>query len=294
MLLLVPADPLRPRRPDEHFASEARAAREAGLTVAVVDHDALLRGAEPERAVPALPAGATAVYRGWMLPSHRYAALARVLAERGVSVRTSAEQYRRAHELPGWYPALAPVTPRSVWTIGSDRTDFDHALRSLGAGPAVVRDYVKSMKHHWDEATFIPDVADADGAWRIAARLRELRDDDFVGGFVLREFESFTSAEARTWWVEGRCVLVGAHPDTPGAPPADGFDLDWLTPFVTALALPFVTVDLVLRDDGAWRVVELGDGQVSDRPPGLPPEEFIAALIRGDRERSAAAATPRP
>ncbi|TYC05139.1 hypothetical protein FXF53_05885 [Micromonospora sp. WP24] len=294
MLLLVPADPLRPRRPDEHFASEARAAREAGLTVAVVDHDALLRGVEPERAVPALPAGETAVYRGWMLPSHRYAALARVLAERGVTLRTSAEQYRRAHELPGWYPALAPVTPRSVWTTGSDRTDFDHALRSLGAGPAVVRDYVKSMKHHWDEATFIPDVADADGAWRIAARLRELRDDDFVGGFVLREFESFTSAEARTWWVEGRCVLVGAHPDTPGAPPPDGFDLDWLTPFVTALALPFVTVDLVLRDDGAWRVVELGDGQVSDRPPGLPPEEIIAALIRADRERSAEAATPRP
>jgi hypothetical protein len=30
----------------------------------------------------------------------------------------------------------------------------------LGQGPAVVRDYVKSMKHHWHEAAYIPDVAD--------------------------------------------------------------------------------------------------------------------------------------
>ncbi|WP_327011973.1 hypothetical protein OHA72_49170 [Dactylosporangium sp. NBC_01737] len=34
MMLLVPADPLRPRRPDEHFAAEADAARAAGLGVA--------------------------------------------------------------------------------------------------------------------------------------------------------------------------------------------------------------------------------------------------------------------
>ncbi|TDC39371.1 hypothetical protein E1211_04170 [Micromonospora sp. 15K316] len=281
MLLLVPADPLRPRRPDEHFAPEARAARDAGLTVAVVDHDALLRGAEPERAVPPLPAGETAVYRGWMLPGDRYAALARVLADRGVTPLTSAAQYRRAHELPGWYPALAPVTPRSVWTTGTDRTDFDRARRELGTGPAVVRDHVKSMKHHWDEATFIPDVSDADGAWRVASRLRELRDDDFVGGFVLREFESFTSAEARTWWVRGSCVLVGPHPDTPNAHPPEEFDPQWLAPLVTGMGLPFVTVDLALRDDGAWRVVELGDGQVSDRPSGLPPDEIITALTRG-------------
>ena len=30
--------------------------------------------------------------------------------------------------------------------------------------------------------------------------------------------------------------------------------------------MPFITVDLVRRSDGAWRVVEVGDGQVSDRP----------------------------
>ena len=132
VIFLVPADPLRPRRPDEHFASEAQAAREAGLAVAVVDHDALTRGDDAARAVSSLPAGDVAVYRGWMLRSERYAAFADALAEQGVTLRTSAEQYRRAHELPGWYPALAAVTPRSSWTVGVDRADFDRARLVLG------------------------------------------------------------------------------------------------------------------------------------------------------------------
>ncbi|WP_328422719.1 ATP-grasp domain-containing protein [Micromonospora sp. NBC_00389] len=81
-----------------------------------------------------------------------------------------------------------------------------------------MRDYVKSMKHYWDEAAFVADVGDGEAAWKVASRLRQLREDDFVGGFVLREFEPFTSAEVRTWWVDGRCVLIGPHPDTRSDP----------------------------------------------------------------------------
>lgn len=148
VMLLVPADALHPLRPDEHFAAEASAAREAGLDVALVDHDALTRPDCAQRAVARVPAGGEAVYRGWMLRAEQYGAFADALAERGVRLRTTAEQYRRAHELPGWYPALLDVTPRSVWTAGADRADFDRARVELGPGPAVLRDYVKSMKHY--------------------------------------------------------------------------------------------------------------------------------------------------
>ena len=62
-----------------------------------------------------------------------------------------------------------------------------------------MRDYVKSMKHYWDEAAFIPDLGDEAAAWKVASRLRELREGKFAGGFVLRRFEEFASAEVRTW-----------------------------------------------------------------------------------------------
>lgn len=278
MLLLVPADPLRPHRPDPHFAPEAAAARTAGVPVAVVDHDALARG-DADAALPRRPDPGEAVYRGWMLTADRYAGFAATLAARGVTLRTSAGQYRRAHELPGWYPVLAPVTPATTWTEGDDRAAFDRARAELGGGPAVLRDYCKSMKHHWDEAVFVPDLADGEAAWAVARRFRELREDDFVGGFVLRRFERFTSAEVRTWWLDGRCVLVGPHPDTPDRPPTADPDLTTVAPLVAALALPFVTVDLVLREDGVWRVVELGDGQVSDRPTTVDPAHLLDPLL---------------
>ncbi|MFI6227427.1 ATP-grasp domain-containing protein [Micromonospora echinospora] len=278
MLLLVPADPLRPHRPDQHFAPEATTAREAGVPVVAVDHDALSRG-DTDAALRRLTGEGEAVYRGWMLRAERYTAFAEALAARRVFLRTGSEQYRRAHELPGWYPALASVTPATTWTSGDGREAFDRARAELGDGPAVLRDYCKSMKHHWNEAAFIPDLADAENAWRVARRFRELRADDFVGGFVLRRFERFTSAEVRTWWRDGRCVLVGPHPDTPDRPPATDPDLTTLAPLVAALGLPFVTVDLARRDDDAWRVVELGDGQVSDRPATVTPATLLTPLL---------------
>ncbi len=276
-MLLVPADPLRSTRPDPHFAPEAAAARDRGHRVAVVDHDALARG-EAERAVAGVLAtedGEEAVYRGWMLRSEHYAAFVDALARRGVVPRTGAAQYRTAHELPGWYGAFRDLTPESAWTDGFERAEFEVARDRLRGGPAVLRDYTKSMKHHWHEAAYIRDLADADAAWAVARRFTELRDDDATGGFVLRRFEPFTSAEIRTWWVDGTCALVGPHPDTPEDVP-DAPDLTAIGPLLRGLR--FVTVDLARRADGAWRVVELGDGQVSDRPATVAADVMITVL----------------
>lgn len=278
MLLLFPSDALWPRRVDEHYAAEADAARAAGLTVAVVDHDALAAGKDPQGAVARVPAGHDAVYRGWMLDATAYGGFAAALAERDVTLRTDAGQYRRGHELPGWYDALSAYTPESVWTNGFDQADFDAARTALGAGPAVLRDYCKSMKHYWHEAAYIPDLADPSAAWSVARRMAELRGDDLTGGFVLRRFEHFTGAEARTWWVGGVCRLITAHPDTPDDQPPADLEVSWLEPAVSGTGLPFVTVDLARTTGGAWRVVELGDGQVSDRPRSTAADRFIDIL----------------
>jgi hypothetical protein len=38
-----------------------------------------------------------------------------------------------------------------------------------------------------------------------------------------------------------------------------------------------VTVDVKQNIDGVWRVIELGDGQASDRPASTAPETLVAA-----------------
>ena len=264
------------------FAAEAAAARQAGIPVAVVDHDAITQSGDARQAVARVPEGhPDAVYRGWMVRAVQYEALAGTLAVRGVTLRTTPAQYRRAHELPGWYRAFAGLTPNSAWTSGDDRADFDKARAELGAsGPAVVRDYVKSMKHYWETAMYIPDLADADTSWQVASQFRTLREEEYTGGFVLRRFEPFTSGEARTWWINGECALITSHPDPPQAPPAEpgSLPLAQIAQRVRALGLAFAAVDLALRADGTWRVVEVGDGQVSGLPATTAAADLVAAI----------------
>jgi hypothetical protein len=127
--------------------------------------------------------------------------------------------------------------------------------------------------------SFLPDVADPGSARRLAACFRELRDDAFTEGYVVRRFERLVGAETRTWWRDGRCVLQTAHPDTTDEEPVvPDLVLTVLGPAVAGLGLPFATADVVRREDGAWRVVELGDGQVSDRPTSCPAEVLVAAI----------------
>ena len=285
MILLVPSDPLHPRRPDEHFAEEEEAARELGVRVELVDHDALTRpgGTNPVARVAREDRRATAVYRGWMMRSEQYAAFAEALAEKNIALRTDPKQYQRAHELPGWYEALSSLTPESFWTHGPSLEGVRECCRQLRSGSAVLRDYSKSMKHYWNEAAFVPNVADSDAARKVAERFLELREESFVGGFVLRRFEALRADEVRTWWVDGKCVLTTPHPDSKSTDLPARLELEQVAPLIADLGLPFVAVDLALRDDGVWRVVELGDGQVSDRSRATPAADFLRAVIGEER-----------
>lgn len=296
-LLLVPSDPLAPRVPDQHFEREADSARQAGVDVAVVDHDAILAGdVRAVRRVSPSDGGQTAWYRGWMLPSDAYSRLATELSARGVRLLTGPTAYRTAHELPGWYGTFADLTPASVWSPwAAGRTptsaDVGPLIKPLGdGGPGVVKDYVKSRKHEWHEACFVPDLADTAAATRVIARMVELQGDDLTGGIVVRAFESFVpddagrTLEARIWWVGGSAVLITPHPDAPSGTTVEVPTevRDAVGTSVRTLGAPFVTTDLALRSDGVWRVIEVGDGQVSDLPATQDPAPLMRALAAVD------------
>lgn len=322
-VLLSCADPLQPRRPDPHFAAELAAARDLGAVTGLIDHDALLAGRCGD-ALARVPRDAgPAWYRGWMIPAPRYRELAEALEQRGTPLLTGADAYQRAHELPGWYPTFAEVTPATRWmpissgdrsyggpecadsrsagresggsasapSVPSEQRLVDLA-RPLGPGPGIVKDYVKSAKHLWDTACYIPDLCDAAALHRTVTAFVAEQAEFLTGGIVLRAFEEFEHAgsgsEVRVWWLDGEAVLVGAHPDAGagvGSGASAGADDEArpdLAPFgrlVAALGTRFVTTDLNRRRDGVWRLIEVGDGQVSDLPRAVEPAGLIGALL---------------
>lgn len=315
--ILFPADPLNPRRPDPHFAWEARLLRDLSGVHHLVDHDALLTGdaADAKDAVRRVPESSGPLwYRGWMLPSARYAGFAAALAARGGQLLTSPAGYAAAHELPGWYGVFEGATPPSAWIpypdgVAPGTQELAAAVARLGgSGPAIVKDYVKSRKHEWHEACYVPELADLAAVGRVVGRFVELQGEFLAGGVVLRRFEEFERAgspgspgspdpsdadrvdeadgsdggaravEARVWWLDGRPILVGPHPDTPHEKAEP--QLAGVSSLVRTLGCRFVTTDLARRADGSgWRVVEVGDGQVSDLPRGVDASGLLTSLI---------------
>lgn len=277
MLLLVPADPLNARRCDEHFADEMAAARQAGWPTALVNVDALLNG-RAAAAVAAVPANAgRALLRSWMLPSGQYAELEQALAAKGAALITDAEQYRRAHELPGWHAAFATLTAPSVWVGGPDLPALADAAAALPAGAGIAKDFVKSAKHRFLEACYVPDVHDRSEVLRVAGALVALRERELQGGLVLRAHQQLTGSETRSWWAAGRCAALSAHPDTP-QDLAASVPVERAAGAVAALGCPLICVDWAQDADGEWQVVEVGDGQVSDRPRTMTAAALIAVL----------------
>jgi hypothetical protein len=70
--------------------------------------------------------------------------------------------YKHCHYLPEWLPMFEMQTPKSIWIDKDNLPDnpIDVVMEKLlvfGSEPVIVKDYVKSEKHRWAEACFIPD-----------------------------------------------------------------------------------------------------------------------------------------
>jgi hypothetical protein len=244
LYLLYPGNPLRRNEPDELYAEEWAAARDLGCNSSLFPFEAFLAGTF--RARPSLPPGGTVLYRGWMLTPDAYKRLHSEIALVGAELLTSLEQYELCHYLPKWYPQLKDFTPETHFYRESD--DIGARLCELGWRGCFLKDYVKSLSIEGGsmvrDLTKIPEVL---------AKMKSYR-GEIEGGLCVRQIEDFDPA------TEERFFVFRGQP----------FSRDDFVPEVVRVAVarinsPFFTVDTVKRRDGIVRIIELGDGQVSDR-----------------------------
>jgi len=241
----------------------------------------------------------TALYRGWMLTPHQYSAMHGVLAARETHLLSTPDAYRTCHYLPESHPFIAERTPRSVWfpvdrARGLDLETLRAAIAPFGDSPLVVKDYVKSHKHAWEEACFIPRASDLPEVLRVASRFLKLQGEDLNEGLVFRAFVPLRmvgmhpksgmplAAEFRIFWLDGEPLLSHRYWGELGAPEASPvFDaplpMAELRTIAARIPSRFFTMDIAFLEDGSWTIVDLGDGQVA----GLPAPELSFDFYRG-------------
>jgi hypothetical protein len=102
-----------------------------------------------------------------MLRPERYHALYSAVSARGATLINDPTAYRTCHHLPEAYRFLEGLTPRSVWVTNVSQDAILQAIQPFGDAPLIVKDYVKSQKHYWHEACFIPAASDHAAVMRV-------------------------------------------------------------------------------------------------------------------------------
>ncbi|MBS2037006.1 ATP-grasp domain-containing protein [bacterium] len=218
------------------FEPQRRSAEERGFQCSLLSYEdlhqeqLLVLRPRPEEGEPLL-------LRGWMLSPADYAELEQLVRNRDLELVVSADQYQSCHWLSGWYENIQEFTAE---------TAFDEQVLKAW-GRAFVKDQVKSCGVGGP-----PIVSNPGELEQLRAKMLEYR-GEIEGGLCFRRVEDYLQ-ETRVFVWRDR---------------AHGLDLteaaqELANQVKQRIFSPFYSIDLGLRSDGSWRVIEIGDGQVSD------------------------------
>lgn len=257
MQIIYPSELFQPKRPDEAFAQEYYCTREKGLHCLLLSSDAAAMG-DYRFSSPFL--SDHVIWRGWMMSALEYRQLHHAVTVRGAAMMTSPEDYLRCHHLPGWYNLCRDFTPET--RVVHPDVDFDALLAELQWPVCFVKDYVKSL------TTSRGSVAhNANEIREIVQLLKKFR-GEIEGGICLRRFESFKPHSEKRYFVLNKQVYA-----------ADGDVSTSVREIASRIDSSFFTIDMIENTLGEPRLVEIGDGQVSDLKE-WPVTRFVEMLAK--------------
>jgi hypothetical protein len=302
MRILFCSNPLNNREVDFDYELEFKTANEVGLKTDLIILEELVQG-NTRKAISRVKEAETedlAIYRGWMMSIENYESLYTELLKKNIKLINSPTEYKYCHYLPESYHKIEGYTPKTIWIKkGELNNSFDilHKLiKEFDNKPVIVKDYVKSCKHQWNDACFIPDASDLKNFDRVVKNLIELRGEDFEGGIIVREFiklEFLTehskskmplAKEFRLFFLSKNLLQSfyywdeGEYNDEIPS----GKEISDLLKLANNIDSQFFTMDIAKTATGTWTIIELGDGQVSGLPFNADLKKFYIGILEGN------------
>lgn len=258
MRVLYPSDPMSSRRVDEAYAEEYEAVRLRGVETHLFSFESFESGSF--LATRGFPPSSTVLYRGWMLRVPEYCRLVQEIEAAGARALVGSVHYRLCHHLPEWYSLVSTLTAETV--VLEDGCDYVAALSHLQWEGYFVKDFVKSLST--GEGSLVSNPSQVGF---VVEQLRKYR-GSIEGGVCVRRAQKFLPGSERRYFV----LLGEAHSADENIP-------EVVLECAARISSPFFSVDTATLTDGQVVLVEVGDGQVSDRKEW--PAASFAQLIAG-------------
>ncbi|PTX62853.1 hypothetical protein C8N46_102253 [Kordia periserrulae] len=273
------------------YEIEKTAALEAGFEFSLISFEELIAGniSVSLRYVKTSDVKEFAIYRGWMLTPNQYATLYKGLLAKNIQLINSVQEYTHCHYLPNSYSKIAHKTPTSNWITDFSDASLQQVIHNFRDKPLILKDFVKSEKHHWEEACYIPNAADFEKVKLVVDKFLELRGNSLNEGLVFREFEALQfltehsksgmplTKEFRVFFAFKNIIGVFNYWDE-GIYDGTLPKLDEFIDIAATVESNFFTMDIAQKVNGEWIIIELGDGQVAGLPENANAHELYRKL----------------
>ncbi len=244
MRIIYPLNPLESKEADEPYQEEFSFLKSNGVDCSLFDFDAL--DFDEFRPKPKIFNGDVVLYRGWMLNPERYRKLVDLVKSKDAMPVTTYDKYLNCHHLPSWYDSCAEFTAESRFF--ADDENLTKNVEALGWGAYFVKDFVKSNSTERGSIASSPEEVT-----EIVELIKKYR-GEIEGGIAIRRVENYNEETETRYF-----VFNGKAYSPEGKVPEIVLDI------AQRIDAPFYSVDIIQRDNGVYRLVEVGDGQVSDK-----------------------------
>lgn len=278
-IILFPSGFFDVNRVDEDLQAEYDAAVSTGLfDIALFGYDKwfnegrlIIRSAPDEMC--------TAVYRGWMMKPEQYELFYEKLLEKNIRLITDPDQYKLMHIFPNVYKLLGEDTARMEVYPLHTQLDVEKLKRSFGR--FMVKDYVKSVKGTEFPKFFDHSITQTEfDRWMDV--FYKYRGELLTGGICIKEFfdlklyENKTN-EYRVFYINHEVATISRN--SAQATYAPLLPMSLIEKYKN-LDSKYYTIDYAELDDGSWKIIEAGDGEVSGLSEFQDYEQYFRALYQ--------------
>jgi len=274
MKILFCESAFNPNNVDEAFIEEYECAKNNGFDILLYNfEEKSLRKIKTNDKMEII------IYRGWMINPVEYKKLYDDLLSKNYRLINNPIEYQNCHYLPDSLKFIEKYTPKTIYQKIDNKNSLAILIEKskiFNGKPVIVKDYVKSEKHYWDTACFVPNSNNINKLTETINTLIELRENYLNEGIVIREYiELFNltkhsksgmplSEEYRLFFYKNEFLCIYNYWEECDYNNIEKPNTKIFEEIAKGIESNFFTMDIAKDKYGNYIIIELGDGQVAE------------------------------